>query len=55
MGVVGDLLYDFYFAIFSDSKIFNKIDLNYILSFQKELNYHLTKLNIVYVINHENL
>lgn len=33
MGVVGDLLYDFYFAIFSDTDIYTKVDLNEILKF----------------------
>lgn len=33
MGVVGELLYDFYFAIFSDIDIYTKVDLNEILEF----------------------
>lgn len=33
MPVVGDRLYDFYFAIFSTIEIFKKLDLNYILHF----------------------
>ena len=33
MGVVGDYLYDFYFAILSNVTIFKEVDINYILDF----------------------
>lgn len=51
MGVVGDYLYDFYFAIFSDSSIFTKLDLDYILSFyNNDLEYKKALLVIVVYI-----
>lgn len=33
MPVIGDYLYDFYFAILSNANIFNKLEIDYILSF----------------------
>ncbi len=36
MPVVGDRLYDFYYAVTSDVRIFNKVDIDYILSFYDE-------------------
>ena len=51
MGVIGDYLYDFYFAIFSDSLIFTKTDLDYILSFyDNDLEYKKALLTIVVYI-----
>lgn len=51
MGVIGDHLYDFYFAIFSDSLIFTNTELDYILSFyNNDLEYKKALLTIVVYI-----
>lgn len=51
MGVVGDYLYDFYFAIFSDSDIFTKTNIEHILSFyDNDLQYKKALLTIVIYI-----
>lgn len=51
MGVVGDPLYDFYFAILSNYSLFNDIDFDYILQyFNKDLRYKKALFIIVYYI-----
>lgn len=51
MGVVGDYLYDFYFAIFSSPLIFSKVGLDYILSFfDDDLEYKKALLVVVLYI-----
>lgn len=47
MPVVGDRLYDFYFAIFSTVEIFKKLDLDYILHFFDEDIIHKKNILIV--------
>lgn len=51
MGVIGDCLYDFYFAIFSDALIFMNLNLDYILSFYNhDMEYKKALLIIVLYI-----
>lgn len=51
MGVIGDNLYDFYFAIFSNTAIFTKTNLDFILSFyDNKLEYKKALLIIVVYI-----
>ena len=51
MCVVGDYLYDFYFAIFSNSLLFTKINIDDILSFfDRKLEYKKSLLIIVFYI-----
>lgn len=51
MPVVGDKLYDFYFALFSNVNLFNKLDSDYILSFfDREIDYKKSLMIIVLFI-----
>ena len=51
MGVVGDPLYDFYFAIFSDSDIYTKVDFNDLLKyFDKSIEYKMNLMIILFYI-----
>ena len=51
MGLVGDPLYDFYFAIFSDISIFNSIKLNDILKyFDRDIKYKKSLAYITFII-----
>lgn len=51
MPVVGDYLYDFYFAIFSNVNIFSKVDVEYILNFgDYDLEYKKDLMNVVFFI-----
>jgi len=51
MGVVGDPLYDFYFAIFSDVDIYTKVDLNELLKFfEKDSEYKRAMMVVQFYI-----
>lgn len=51
MPVVGDYLYDFYFAVFSSVNIFSKVDREHILSFgDYDLEYKRNLMDIVFFI-----
>lgn len=51
MPLIGDYLYDFYYAIFSDADIFGNLDINYILKFfDKNIEYQKNMIKIVLYI-----